>query len=165
MRGFVLMVCVFFIAIGAGLFAFGSHLEPRGNLADPATLAHSMGPLRDEHHMTAAISCGTGFGFMILGILGILIPWARGIEFRQIVEMSEHSARAIAAVAIWLSIGLILTFGVFRLNWTGAAAMSVMFALVMLAFVAATICTAIVCGWKPWAQTNPGPTETAQRPA
>ena len=164
MRSFGQMICILFIAVGAGLFAFGSHLEPRFNLADPASLARSMDMRQDAHHMMASVSSGIGIGLMALGIMGILIPLAKTIEFRQLVEMSEHSARAIAAVAIWLSIGLILTFGLFRVNWTSSAAMAVMFALVIVIFAAATAGTALVCGWKPWMRTNTAPIEPTQRP-
>jgi hypothetical protein len=93
--------------------------------------------------------------------IGPDIPWINRIAFTQIGELSENSARTIAAVAIWLSVAMILTFGVFRLNWpgAGAGAVSVMMILVVVICTATSACTAIVYGWKPWTATNRIPSE------
>jgi hypothetical protein len=55
---------------------------------------------------------------------------------------------------------VILTFGVFRLNWTGAAGLSVVLIIVALICSAATITSAIVLGWKPWVRTSPNVSES-----
>jgi hypothetical protein len=55
---------------------------------------------------------------------------------------------------------MILTFGVFRLNWTGTAGLSVVLIIVALICSAATITSAIVFGWKPWVRTTPSVSES-----
>jgi hypothetical protein len=146
--------CVFAIAFGTGLFVFGSYLEPRANLL--ATGAPSLGPLSNDVeflHYTAAAVCGIGIFFMILGGFGLVLPTVNKIAFPLTSEMSENSLRAIAAMAIWLSVSLILTFGVFRLDWEGGA-VSVLLILVTMVSAVATVSMAMVCGWKPWTPTS-----------
>ncbi len=155
MRGFIQIVCVIVIAVGAGLLAFSNKLEPQFNLADPTTLTRSSISFEDRDlHFTASVAGGVGIGFMILGSLGLVIPWADKLGAATTGELSDNSARTIATITIWLSIAMVLTFGVFRLNWTGGAALSVVLIVVAIICTAATITSAIVCGWKPWIRTS-----------
>jgi hypothetical protein len=166
MRGFIQMVCVLAIAVGAGLLAFGSHLEPQANLLDPSPFARQLDTSENrESHLIASVTCGFGIGLMIFGTLGLVMPWVNKIGFAVTGELGDNSARTIAMVAIWFSVAMILTFGVFRVNWTGAAGMSVILILVALICAAATITTAIVCGWKPWIRTSHDLSETDRRQA
>jgi hypothetical protein len=166
MRVFIQTVCVFAIAVGAGLLAFGSRLEPPINLRDPATFARSALTYEDrDWHVTASATSGVGTGLLILGTLGLVIPWVNRIACAQIGELGENSARTFTSMAIWLSIAVILTCGVFRLNGTGAAAMSVILILVTLICAAATVSTAIAYGWKPWIRTGGNRSETDRHQA
>lgn len=166
MRAFVQVMGVLAIAIGAGMFSFGSYLSPRDNLLDPNTLIqrHSS-HYQDEHLLISAISCGWGIGLMILGTLMLVIPWINQLLKAQLTEIGENSTRTFATIFIWLSIALILTFGVLRLNWNGGTAMSVLLILIALICASATVCTAMVFGWKPWAPTRHSPVEPVTQPA
>ena len=155
MRGFIQMVCVLVIAVGAGLLAFSNKLEPQFNLADPTTLTRASMSYEDrDQRYTASIAGGVGIGLMIFGSLGLVIPWVNKIGAAMTGELGDNSARTISTISIWLSIAMILTFGVFRLNWTGAAGLSVVLIIVALVCSAATITSAIVCGWKPWIRAS-----------
>ena len=155
MRGFIQMVCVLVIAVGAGLLAFSNKLEPQFNLADPATLTRaSMSYADRDQRYTASIAGGVGIGLMLFGTLGLVIPWVNKLGSAMTGELGDNSARTISTISIWLSIAMILTFGVFRLNWTGAAGLSVVLIIVALVCSAATITSAIVCGWKPWIRAS-----------
>ena len=161
MRGFIQMVCVLVIAVGAGLLAFSNKLEPQFNLADPATLTRaSMSYADRDQRYTASIAGGVGIGLMLFGTLGLVIPWVNKLGSAMTGELGDNSARTISTITIWLSIAMILTFGVFRLNWTGAAGLSVVLIVVALICSAATIGSAIVFGWKPWMRTSPIVSET-----
>ena len=63
--------------------------------------------------------------------------------------MTEVTARAISTVGIWIATAVILTFGVFRVNWNGDAAMFFMFMIVIIICFAASVSTAAAWGWKP----------------
>ncbi len=155
MRGFIQMVCLLAIAVGGGLIAFGSKLEPQWNLADPTTVTRILDSYQDEdQHMIASMTSGVGMGFMILGILGLIVPWVNKLGTAITGEIGDNSARTIATVALWLSVAMILTFGVFRTHWTGAAGMIVLLILVVVLCVAATGTTAMICGWRPWNRTG-----------
>ncbi len=120
MRGFIQMVCMFMIAVGAGLLAFSSKYEPHFNIVDSTTLARtSMGYQESEQQLTASITGGVGIGLMILGSLGLIMPWVNKLGAAMTGELGDNSARTISTVTIWLSIAIILTFGVFRLSWNG----------------------------------------------
>jgi hypothetical protein len=151
MRGFIQMVCVFVIAVGAGLLAFSNKLEPQFSIADPS--ASMFCGDRDQRY-TASVAGGVGIGLMIFGSLGLVIPWVNKIGAAMTGELGDNSARTISTITIWLSIAMILTFGVFRLNWTGTAGLSVVLLIVALVCSAATITSAIVCGWKPWIRAS-----------
>ena len=155
MRGFIQMVCVLVIAIGAGLLAFSNKLEPQFHPADPTTLARATLSYEDrDQRFTASVTGGVGIGLMLFGTLGLVIPWVNRLGAAMTGELGDNSARTISTISIWLSIAMILTFGVFRLNWTGAAGLSVVLIIVALVCSAATITSAIVCGWKPWIRAS-----------
>ncbi|MEX1228860.1 MAG: hypothetical protein WEB58_01395 [Planctomycetaceae bacterium] len=160
MRGFIQLVSVLVIAAGSGLLAFSSKLEPRFNLSDPTTLIHSMSDEDRYQHYTASITGGVGIGFMVLGSLGLVIPWVNKIGAAMTGELGDNSARTIATITIWLSIAVILTFGVFSVNWTGTAALCVVLIIVAIICSAATLTSAIVCGWKPWIRSSHNASET-----
>lgn len=162
MRGFAQMVCVFVIAVGAGLLTFSSKLEPPFNLADPTTLAHhsSMSYEDRGQHLTASIAGGIGMGFMVLGLLGLVTPWVNKLGIALTGELGDNSARTIATITIWLSAAMILTFGVFRVNWTGGAGLTTVLFIVALICCAATVASAFACGWKPWIKLSVHASET-----
>ncbi len=165
MRGFIQAVCVLAIAIGSGLLAFGSKLEPPLNVADPAAMAQFLNSYqRGDTHLTAAITSGVGTGFLILGPLGLIVPWLNTLGSTITKELGDNSARTISTVVLWLAVAMILTFGVFRTHWTGAAGLSVLLILVVVISVAATITTAMICGWRPWIRQNRC-SEAGQTPA
>lgn len=154
MRGFIQILCVLGIAVGGGLIAFGSKLEPQFDLADPATMTRLLDSYQNEdQHMIASIASGVGMGFMIFGILGLVVPWVNNLGTAMTGELSDNSARTIATITLWLSVATILTFGVFRMHWTGAAGMSVILIIVAVICATATAATAMVCGWRPWMRT------------
>lgn len=72
MRTLFQLAAIVAIAIGVGLYAFGRHLEPSLNAANPAAAMYSINP---NTHETAALACGWGAGFITLGALGVVVPW------------------------------------------------------------------------------------------
>ena len=110
--------------------------------------------------MTSSIAGGVGIGFMLFETLGLVIPWINRLGSVMTGELGDNLARTISTISIWLSMATVLSFGVFRLNWTGDAGQSVVLIFVALACSAATITTTIVFGWKPWARTTPSVPET-----
>jgi len=161
MRGFIQIVCVLAIAVGSGLIAFGSKLEPQLNLADPATMNRILDSYEDrDQHFTASATSGIGTGFMILGILGLVVPWLNKLGTAISSELGDNSARTIASIVLWICVAIILTFGVFRSHWTGGAGMSVLLIVVAVICAAATATMAMIYGWKPWMR----PVRTASEP-
>ena len=157
MRGFVQMISVLAIAMGCGLFAFGSHLEPRVDLANFGDAARFVDPYnRDSQHMIASVTCGFGIGFMCLGGAGLIIPWLNRHPMGQIAELGNNSARTISAVGIWLSVAFILTFGLFQTHWSGASAMVTLLFMVIFICAAATASIALLAGWSPWKKPTAG---------
>lgn len=159
MRRFIQLVCVLAIAVGSGLVGFANHLEPQVNPLDPATLARYM----DSYHEreTASIACGVGIGLLVFGTFGLVLPWVNKLGSALTGDLNDNSARTISTVAVWLSMAMILTFGIFRVNWTGTTAMALIFIIVTLICAAAAFATAIVWGWKPWIRTNRSTPEPA----
>lgn len=151
MQRFIQTTCLLAIACGGGLVAFSSKLEPQLNLIDPATITQLLGSYegRDQHMMASAAS-GVGMAFLIFGTLGLAGPWVNKLRGNLTGELGDNAARTTATSAVWLSVGMILTFGVFRTHWTGAAGMSMLLILVVVLCVAATVTTALICGWRPW---------------
>ncbi len=164
MRGFIQMVCVLAIAVGAGLLGFSNKLQPPFNPADPATLTRGATSYEDRDQVfTASVTGGVGIGFMLLGTMGLVIPWINRLGSAVTGDLGDNSARTISTITIWLSIAMILTFGVFRLNWTGASGLSVVLIIVALFCSAATITSAIVFGWKPWVRIAAPGSESDQQ--
>jgi hypothetical protein len=60
--------------------------------------------------------------------------------------MQDSTARAISTVGIWLAVAIILTFGVFRMNWGDIVATMFMAIIVLIICAAAGIATAAVWG-------------------
>ncbi len=156
MRVFMQMVFVLAIAVGAGLLGFSNKLQPQFNLADPTTLARATMSYQDKDQLlTASVAGGVGIGFMLFGALGLVMPWINRLGSAMTGELGDNSARTISTITIWLSVAMILTFGVFRLHWTGTAGLSVVLIIVALMCCAAIITSAIVFGWKPWTRISP----------
>jgi hypothetical protein len=74
-REFIQVIAVIAIALGAGLFAFGRHVDPP---LDPTNQAAIQRAMELDKELRIAASCATGIGvcFMTFGILSVLIPWA-----------------------------------------------------------------------------------------
>lgn len=83
MRGFLQAVCVVAIALGAGLFATGNYLEPRFDPNNLADFSHWMERRSNEERIASSVLRGCGIGFMILGALGLAVPWVNALVFRQ----------------------------------------------------------------------------------
>jgi len=60
--------------------------------------------------------------------------------------MQDSTARAISTVGIWLAVAIILTFGVFKMNWGDIIATMFMAIIVLIICAAAGIATAAVWG-------------------
>lgn len=60
--------------------------------------------------------------------------------------MQDNVARMIGTVGIWISVAIILAFGVCRMNWHGEGSMVVMLLVVVAICLAATHSTKII--WK-----------------
>ena len=151
MKRFIQTLCLLAIAGGGGLVTFSGKLEPQLNSIDPATITQFLGSYEGrDQHMTASAASGVGMAFLILGTLGLALPWVNKLGGDITGELGDNSARTIATIAVWLSVGMVLTFGVFRAHWTGGAGMSVLLILVIVLCVAATVTTAIIFGWRPW---------------
>ena len=87
MRRFAQAVCILAIAIGSGLFSFGRYLEPPVDLKNPADIVRLMGDYRaTDQHYTASICSGVGIGFLILGSLGLTVPWINAWMLRPRVQ-------------------------------------------------------------------------------
>jgi hypothetical protein len=72
-REFIQVIAVFAIALGAGLFAFGRHLDPPMNAGNPLAV---QGVIHDEdQHIAASMATGAGVALITFGVLSILLPW------------------------------------------------------------------------------------------
>jgi len=143
--------CVMIIALGSGLLGFSSKFEPRINFTDSTTLSgFSVSNVSSSEHFIASATSGLGTGFLVLGLLGFILPWMNRLGAAVTPPVSATSARTIAVVAIWLSLAVILTFGVFNVHWNGAAALGAVLIIVAVTCAAAIIASALVCGWQPW---------------
>jgi hypothetical protein len=83
MKGLIQLGCVIAIALGAGLFAFGSYFEPRIELNDPAAVASFIQHQGKDEHIAASLARGFGIGFITLGGLGLVVPWVNALLVRQ----------------------------------------------------------------------------------
>jgi len=72
-REFIQVLAILAFAVGAGLFAFGRHLDPPIDPAHPALVQHRVSYDGDLHRI-AAIACGFGVAFMTFGGLTLAVP-------------------------------------------------------------------------------------------
>lgn len=125
------------------------------NMMVPTNVPINFGVSSNSHaRYEASIACGFGIAFLTMGALGLLIPLVntliKNLSTAKFADLSESSSRMFTMAAIWLSVAIILAFGVFHLHWTGTAAMLIVLVSVGLICGSAVVCTAIVFGWKPW---------------
>jgi hypothetical protein len=78
-RAFIQGICVLAIALGAGLFGFGSYARPD---ATNMVIMQQFNRVEDTHLMSAATT-GAGIGFMTLGSLGLAVPWINFLVSRS----------------------------------------------------------------------------------
>jgi len=83
LRSLIQAACVAAIALGAGLFAFGSYLRPGLDMSNPAQVVRDFGHEDREIHIIASTACGVGIGFMTLGGLGLIVPWVNVLMQKQ----------------------------------------------------------------------------------
>lgn len=82
-RELIQAVCVLAIALGAGLFGFGSYMRPdvEVNMNGPAAFVEQR-QISESDWEIAAICTGTGIGFITLGGLGLVVPWVNVVMSR-----------------------------------------------------------------------------------
>jgi hypothetical protein len=150
--GFIQGISILAIAIGSGFTAFSSKLEPSLHSLDPAAVAQFMKTdwSSRENHFTASITSGVGMGFLLLGVLGLIVPWITRLGNSHTGGLSDISARTMSTITLWLSVAIILTFGVFSNHWTGGEGLSALLLIVVVLCLAATTATAMIFGWRPW---------------
>ena len=83
MRHVIQGVCVLAIALGAGLFAFGSYWSQRESSSRPVDLARYYDHRNDEERQIASGTRGVGIWFMTLGALGLAVPWVNSLVSRK----------------------------------------------------------------------------------
>ena len=153
MGGFIQGTSVLAIALGSGLVAFSNKMSPQLKNVDPAAMAQFFDNYTNRNdHFTASLTSGVGMGFLILGTLGLVVPWINRLGNSLTGELSETSARTMSTIALWLSVAVILTFGVFSNYWPGGSGLSVLLIIVALICGAASAATAMIFGWRPWLQ-------------
>ena len=70
------IVCVLAMAIGAGLLTAGAQLKiPEVESANPSVAAEYYGGRKDDLRVIPAALYGVGVGLMVLGGVGIVVPW------------------------------------------------------------------------------------------
>jgi hypothetical protein len=72
--------------------------------------------------------------------------------------MLSDTARMIGTVGIWFAVAVILTFGVFRIDWSGEGAMFIMVTVVAIVCGAAALSTVAV-----WRGRGSAANDTASR--
>jgi hypothetical protein len=82
MRGFLQAVCVFAIALGAGMFATGNYLEPRIDPSNVADFSRFL-VLQSDERIASSVLRGCGIGLMTLGVLGLVVPLINALVFRH----------------------------------------------------------------------------------
>lgn len=63
--------------------------------------------------------------------------------------MNEVTARTLITISIWFGVTIILTFGLFKMNFDGVEGMFILFFLTLLVLSAAVGTTAIIWLYKP----------------
>jgi hypothetical protein len=91
-RLFVQAVCVQLIAVGAGLFSFGSYLDPQVDGKDPIAAARQWEYHNRDDHFTASVCRGVGVGLLSLGLLGLIVP-----AINAMVRPSSAAENSVAA--------------------------------------------------------------------
>jgi hypothetical protein len=153
MRQLIQIACVVLIAFGSGLYSFGRFLNPWHTVMDPAHISMlSVQSIDANDRYVASSACGVGIGFLVLGALGLMIPLLSKLSNVRVSDLNEISARLFSIIAIWMSIALILAFGILRMPWAGTAAMFITLVIVVLICGSAVVSTALVFGWKPWSR-------------
>lgn len=94
MRGMLQIVCVVALALGAGLFATGRGLQPRQDLSEPLAAVLTTPREYEEQRAAAATYRGCGVGFMVLGALGLAVPWLNSLVSRRSNPTSSPSSPA-----------------------------------------------------------------------
>jgi hypothetical protein len=79
MVGLRQLAAIFAIAAGAGLFAFGRHLDPPLSAANPGAMMSA----NSHNHESASFACGWGIAFMTLGGLLLVVPWINDCVTKQ----------------------------------------------------------------------------------
>jgi hypothetical protein len=90
-REFIQALAVFAIALGAGLFAFGRHLDPPVDVTNPASVQRAYS-IDERTHASAAVACGLGVCLMTFGGLAIAIPWLNDVFARRSVSAASQQS-------------------------------------------------------------------------
>jgi len=155
MQNLIQWLCVLLVSVGAGLNAFSSKLEPSVAITDVAALSWRAGDYESrEQHMIAAVTAGIGIGLMTLGGFGLVKPAVGRLLSGSAGAFSDQSARVMASIAIWISVAVALTLGVFRVVWAGAAGTAAVLLIVTMLCASGVAATAMVLGWCPWIRGN-----------
>jgi hypothetical protein len=80
-REFIQVIAVFAIAVGAGLFAFGRHLDPPLDSTNPVVIERAMSMDQDTR-LFASFASGAGVCLMTFGALSIVLPWVNDAASR-----------------------------------------------------------------------------------
>lgn len=154
MRGLMQVACVLAVAIGAGLMAFGSRLQPSG-LSDPLAAMQSLSDYKAvEVRMISSVACGFGTGLVVLGGFGLLMPLAKRFAALDLGRIEEHASGTLATLGIWISAAAALIFGVLRQPCESVGAMYAMVSLAAVVCAAAAYATSVVCRYTPWARLD-----------
>ncbi|AMV16458.1 hypothetical protein [Planctomyces sp. SH-PL14] len=139
MKGLIQFLCAFAIAIGLGVNAFGTHIDP------------SRGPMHYSEQLVlmSSMSRGVGVGLTALGILGLLLPLVSKLG-GSMQYTPEGSLQVLAALIVWGAAAFILTAGVMHQNWSGGFALTALLLVVTLVLLAVTASMAMIYGWRPW---------------
>lgn len=97
-REFIQTLAVLSLSLGAGLFAFGRHVDPPVDITNPALLQHSLNVDMDVR-APAAIACGVGVCLMTFGALCLILPWANDAIARRCQASREGHIEPNANVA------------------------------------------------------------------
>lgn len=93
-RLIVQALCVLLIAVGAGLFSFGSYLDPQLDGKNPIELAQQWQYHHRDDHFTASVCRGVGVGLLSLGVLGLIVPAINAIVRPSSASLNGGSVAA-----------------------------------------------------------------------